>query len=60
MMILLSADDARMLARDAGKSQRAGAQMHSFKNRTGDRIGEPIGSGFYRSDHWFTGLLSGF
>jgi hypothetical protein len=26
-MVLLSADDARMLARDAGKSQRAGAEI---------------------------------
>jgi hypothetical protein len=26
-MVLLSADDARMLARDAGKSQRVGAEM---------------------------------
>jgi hypothetical protein len=33
---------------------------HSFKNRTGDRTGETIGSGFYRSDHWFTGSQSGF
>jgi hypothetical protein len=34
--------------------------MHSFKNRTSDRTGETIGSGFYRPDHWFTGSLSGF
>jgi hypothetical protein len=33
---------------------------HSFKNRTGDRTGEAVGSGFYRSNHWFTGSLSGF
>jgi hypothetical protein len=33
---------------------------HSFKNRTGDRTGEVISSGFYRSDHWFIGSLSGF
>jgi hypothetical protein len=35
-------------------------RRHSFKNRTGDRTGEAIGLGFYRSDHWFTGSLSGF
>jgi hypothetical protein len=33
---------------------------HSFKNQTGDRTGEVIGLGFYRSDHWFTGSMSGF
>jgi hypothetical protein len=33
---------------------------HSFKNRTGDRTGEAIGFGFYRSDHWFTSSQSGF
>jgi hypothetical protein len=30
---------------------------HSFKNQTGDRTGEALGSGFYRSNHWFTGSL---
>jgi hypothetical protein len=33
---------------------------HSFKNRTGDQTGEDVGSGFYWSNHWFTGSLSGF
>jgi hypothetical protein len=33
---------------------------HSFKNRTGERTGEAIGLGFYRSDHWFIGSVSGF
>jgi hypothetical protein len=33
---------------------------HSFKNRTGHRTGEALGSGFYWSDHWFIGSLSGF
>jgi hypothetical protein len=35
-------------------------ENHSFKTRTGNRTGEAIGSGFYRSDHWFTGSWSGF
>jgi hypothetical protein len=34
--------------------------MHSLKNRTGDRIGEALGSGFYWLDHWFTGSVAGF
>jgi hypothetical protein len=33
---------------------------HSLKNWTGDRTGEPYGSGFYWSDQWLTGSLSGF
>jgi hypothetical protein len=33
---------------------------HSLKNQTGDRIGKAVGSGFYWSNHWFTGSLSGF
>jgi hypothetical protein len=33
---------------------------HSFKNQTGDQIGEAIGLGFYWSDLWFTGSVSGF
>jgi hypothetical protein len=35
-------------------------QKHSFKNQTGHRTGEALGSGFYWSDHWFSGSLSGF
>jgi hypothetical protein len=34
--------------------------IHSLKNQTGDRTGEAIGSGFYRSDQWFTGSQSDF
>jgi hypothetical protein len=33
---------------------------HSFKNRTGDRTGEAVGSGFYWLNRWFTGSMSGF
>jgi hypothetical protein len=33
---------------------------HSFKNWTGDQTSEDVGSGFYWSNHWFTGSLSGF
>jgi hypothetical protein len=36
------------------------ACRHSLKNRTGDRTDEAFGSDFYRSDHWFTGLMSVF
>jgi hypothetical protein len=36
------------------------AQNYSFKNRTGDRTGEAVGSGFYWSDHGFIDSMSGF
>jgi hypothetical protein len=36
------------------------SSRHSFKNRIGDQTGEAFGSGFYRSNHWFTGSMFGF
>jgi hypothetical protein len=45
---------------DNGKLFISTYQKHSLKNRTGDRTSEAVGSGFYWSNHWFTGSLSGF
>jgi hypothetical protein len=50
----------KLTAKDEEAYNNKGTHKHSFKNRIGDRTGETIGSGFYRSDHWFTGSLSGF
>ena len=33
---------------------------HSLKNRTENRTGKVVGSGFYRSDRRFTGSIVGF
>jgi hypothetical protein len=48
------------LANDKRCGKERPGLEHSLKNRTSDRTGEAVGSGFYWSNHWFTGSLSGF